>query len=106
MRSNRLWDSIWIAWPRRYRHWLVPTSPHTEVAEAAVVSAAPPAEPVKMPARANPKKSRPWTIKAPGTLFAGVQGTERNLIVVTALTSVAAVVALLSAGAISLRSLF
>ena len=46
------------------------------------------------------------TDKTPGALFAGVQGTERNLIVVTALTSVAALVALLSAGAISLRSLF
>jgi len=35
--------------------------PATEVAEAVAVSAAPPAEPVKMPARANPKKSRPRT---------------------------------------------
>jgi hypothetical protein len=80
--------------------------PATGVAEAVAVSAAPPAEPVKTPAPATPKKPRPRTIKAPGALFAGVQGTERNLIVVTALTSVAAVVALLSAGAISLRSLF
>ncbi len=85
---------------------LVPHPLDTGSAEAVAVSAAPPVEPVKTPARANPKMSRPRTTKAAGAIFAGVQGTERNLIVVTALTSVATVVALLSAGAISLSVLF
>jgi hypothetical protein len=75
-------------------------------AEAVAVSVGTPAEPVKMPPRANPKTSRPRTTEAPGAIFSGVQGSARNLVVVAALTSVAAVVALLSAGVIAASAFF
>jgi hypothetical protein len=44
-------------------------------------------------------------VQGPVAIFAGVEGTERNLIVISALTTVATVVALLSAGIVSLRVL-
>ncbi len=77
----------------------------TSAAEAVAVQG--PVEPKAetVPATASPPKPKLRSTKGALAIFAGVEGTERNLIVISALTTVATVVALLSVGILSLPGL-
>lgn len=98
-------------------HWLdafkPPLGPHLDrLADAVhVLLGLPAAQPESR--RIEPAPAKPAALSQPPaattasqTIFAGVEGTERNLAVVAALSAAATVVVLLSAGALTAAAMF